>query len=214
MIRVTKAEQAPDDLEKKGYKSDGVYKQLLFDQNDKCYICERILTTDYEEEHLHSQNNYPSSEEEWDNLFIACGYCNKKKSNRFDDILNPSKNNIEDIIRQTFVPDKKSFEFECTGDSCSNEVQSTISLLNLVFNGRSLGMRKLREERFYKYFIEKYNFFCEAIDCYLSGKKDEYRQIIEDSLNIKSEFLGFKYAIIKENAVLYKDFGHLIVWNK
>ena len=102
MIRVTKAEQAPDDLEKKGYKSDDVNRLLLSDQNDKCYICERKLTTDYEVEHLHSQKNNPLMKDDWNNLFIACKYCNDKKGDRFDNILNPCKNNIEDIIRRFY----------------------------------------------------------------------------------------------------------------
>lgn len=65
---------------------------------DKCYICERIVTTDYEVEHLASRKNHKSGLNEWENLFIACNYCNDKKKNSFDGIKHPDSYNVEEVI--------------------------------------------------------------------------------------------------------------------
>jgi|GEM_PF-6586239 len=38
--------------------------------------------------------------------------------------------------------------------------------------------------------------------------------MLESQLSIDSEYLGFKYTIIKQNALLDKEFGKMVVWNK
>jgi len=58
MIRVRKREVAPEELVTKGYMDDAVKRVILEDQNDKCYVCERKVTTDYQVEHLSSQKAY------------------------------------------------------------------------------------------------------------------------------------------------------------
>ena len=44
MIRICKNADKPQTLDK-SYNTDEVCKQLLMDQNDKCYLWERHLTT-------------------------------------------------------------------------------------------------------------------------------------------------------------------------
>ena len=90
MIRVRKNITAPKSLSTtKKYDGEDVLRQLEEDHYKKCYLCERHLTTDFEVEHLLSRENYSDLEQNWKNLFWSCGYCNRKKSDKFDDILNP-----------------------------------------------------------------------------------------------------------------------------
>ena len=77
--------------------------------------------------------------------------------------------------------------------------------MNLLFNGK-LSYRNCREQRFYDEFIQKMNFFSYVVDEYMSGKKEQ--------LDIRSEYLGFKYAIIHSNDLLKHDFGDMTIWNK
>ena len=99
MIRVHKSPQAPSSLlSTSNYDGEDVKRLLNEDQHSKCYICERHRVTDFEIEHYKSQKYYSDLIRVWDNLFMGCGYCNRKKSNKFDNILNPIDNNIEDII--------------------------------------------------------------------------------------------------------------------
>ena len=112
MIRERKSENVPSSLlTTSQYDGEDVKAQLLEDLHEKCYICERKLGTDYEIEHFKSINNYPGLRQEWTNLFMACGYCNKKKSSSFDDNLYPLDTNIEDEIEQRidFSRNKASF---------------------------------------------------------------------------------------------------------
>lgn len=79
MIRERKSEKVPSSLlTTSQYDGEDVKAQLLEDQHEKCYICERKLGTDFEIEHLKSQENYSKLQRDWSNLFLACGYCNRK----------------------------------------------------------------------------------------------------------------------------------------
>ncbi|MDR1160998.1 MAG: HNH endonuclease [Tannerellaceae bacterium] len=209
MIRVKKSISEPSALQA-SYNHQDVCKQLLKDQNDKCYICEQRVVTDYQVDHLQSQHHYPKLKQEWANLFIACSYCNGRKSDN-DNILNPSKHNIEEIIIHQNNFDAKKVLFSSTDDSL--EISKTIGLLLQLFNGKEDIGRNFKEKRFYEEFLRKINLFLKIVDEYTSGNLT-YREAIDEELREESEFLGFKYHIIKDNRMLNKDFGHLIVWNK
>jgi uncharacterized protein (TIGR02646 family) len=212
MIRVRKSEEAPKALSS-GYNNDEVRKQLLDDQDGKCYLCERLLTTDYQVEHLQSQTNHPELTYAWNNLFISCSYCNQKKSDNHDDILLPHKENVEDVIVHHIAGNKVLFE----SDRNDAATASTIQLLTVLFNGK-LGPRKLKEQRFFDELIGKLAPFNKAIDGYLYSEnvteREKYRSYIESQLSTRSEYLAFKYHIILSNATLKRVFGHLTVWNK
>ena len=102
MIRVFKSANSPQSLlGKKAYVGEDAQLQLLDEQHEKCYICERKRDTDFEIEHLKSQsNNTEDLKYDWNNLLFACSYCNKKKLNNYDNILNPLIVNIEEEIKQ------------------------------------------------------------------------------------------------------------------
>ena len=60
MIRIKKSLCAPASLStSKQYDGEDVKEQLMKDQHEKCYICERKLVTDFEIEHFKSASNYP-----------------------------------------------------------------------------------------------------------------------------------------------------------
>ena len=45
-------------------------------------------------------------------------------------------------------------------------------------------------------------------------EKEYYYPVIKEQLDIRSEYLGFKYAIIHSNDLLKHDFGDMTIWNK
>ena len=210
MIQLQKTTTAPASLaNKKRYDGDDVKDLLAKDHYDKCYICERQRTTDFQIEHLHSQEHYPNERYNWENLFFVCSYCNGRKSSSFDGIANPTKEAIEEKIVQTLNYDKADF---ATNDT-SEAIQQTIVLLNRIFNGKN-SIRKVKEERFFEEFLSKMNNFEKAVNDYLSAPTSETKQVIRELLSIKEEFLGFKYWIIKGNPILSAEFSNDIVWNK
>ena len=212
MIRVRKREEAPKELATRGYSDDAVKHAILEDQDDKCYICERKVTTDYQVEHLVSQKNDEGGVNEWGNLYIACNYCNNKKRTSFDDIKHPDKYNVEDVIRHSVDLENERVIFSSAIDD--PKIKQTVNLLERMFNGTNAPKRVLNETRFYNKFKQSYNNFQSVVHDYLAGNCEEMRPVIEKQIDLKSEYLAFKYAIIMENEILRRDFGELVRWNK
>lgn len=80
MIRIRKSQGIPQSLATtKAYDGEDVKRQLLLDQDSKCYLCERLLGTDFEIEHFAGREGNLIND--WNNLLLSCGYCNRKKFN-------------------------------------------------------------------------------------------------------------------------------------
>lgn len=213
MIRVRKSVEAPLSLNNtRAYDGEDVKKQLLADQDSKCYLCERVLITEFEIEHLKSQYYHPELRQEWTNLLLVCSYCNGKKGNTYDDTISPIDNNIEDILKQTIDFDNAKVIFEVVSTSEISYNLKLVDLLGSIFNGKGK-IRKIKEENFFENFVMDIRHFQSLVVGYLCGKS-EYRRVIEDELSICNEFLGFKHWIIKGNKTLFDDFSSCIVWNK
>ena len=199
MIHVNKSMNPPPALASKGYSDDAVRKQLLSDQLDKCYLCERKLHTNYQAEHLKSRKNYPALENEWSNLFMACEYCNGKKLDDYDDILNPAFVHVELVISQKYDAKNETFCFEPVGEIVDDDSRKeTISLLNGLFNGKDPKMLTLKEQRFRQEFRMAYNAFQTLPNDWLAEQDDtEKLKAIELALSSEEEYLGFKYWLVE-----------------
>lgn len=212
MIRVRKSENAPEELATNGYKDDQVKRAILDDQDEKCYICERKVTTDYQVEHLVPQAKNDEEVNDWSNLYIACNYCNDKKKTSFDNLAHPDTYNVEEVIVHSFDAMKEQVVFTTT--STDPGVLQTVKLLERMFNGTNPPKRVLMETRFYNQFKMRYNHFQSVVHDYLAGRTEEMRPVIENLIGIKSDFLAFKYAVIMGNETLRRDFGEMVRWNK
>lgn len=210
MIKIRKSAEKPAELSK-AYNHSNVCRQIMSDQDNKCYLCEIIPLTDHRVDHFIPQEKASHLEKDWNNLLITCDYCNRKKWHIFDNILNPLIHPIEDVIYHTndFVAKKALF----IPKDHSPEVLQTTKLLSSIFNGKG-PIREFREERFYENYLQKINRFLNIVNEYLSNGKPEYKEAIKEELHIKSELLGFKYVIINDVPELKKEFGALTVWNK
>jgi len=175
-------------------------------------ICERQRTTDFHIEHLHSQKNYPVERYNWENLFFACSYCNGRKSDKFDGIVNPIKEAIEEKIVQKLNYRDNKADF-ITNDT-SETIQQTIKLLNRIFNGKQSNLRDFNEKAFFRDFSIRMSVFEQAVNDYLSAPTLETKEVVRELLSIEQEFLGFKYWIIKNNPTLFREFSNNIIWNK
>ena len=211
MIRERKNENVPSSLlTTSQYDGEDVKGQLLEDQHEKCYICERKLSTDFEIEHFKSKNNYPELRQEWTNLFLACGYCNKKKSSSFVDNLYPFDTNIEDEIEQRIDFSSNKASFVTTIDDVPH--QNTVRMLHVFYNGKKK-MRVIKEERFFDEAKQIMNRFLEKVNTFLMEPTPANRALVAAELSIEQEMLGFKYWVIRDNH-LEAEFKNEIVWNK
>lgn len=212
MIRVKKSEQVPESLTTtQAYNGEDVKLQLLNDQHDKCYLCERILCTDFQIEHLKSQQHNECHRQNWNNLFLVCSYCNGKKLDNFDDIVNPAQTNVELAIKQEI--DFSSQKTIFTPQIQSAEIYRTIQLLKIIHNGKSF-FRKTKEERFFENILSSVNDFMLLVKNYLETNTSESEAAVRSSLSVTKPVLGFKYWIIKSNPTLDAIFGQDIMWNK
>lgn len=212
MIKQKKETNAPESLARtKSYDGEDVKKQLLTDQSGKCYLCERVLTTDFEIEHLKSETHFPTLIQDWSNLFLSCRYCNGKKLENYDDILNPLETEVENVIKQEidFQGNKAMF----TNPTADEKVSKTIQLLNSIYNGTNR-CRKIKEERFFEHILSTINDFSKLVRDYLDNPSNENMLAVKEELSISKEALGFKYWIIKSNSRLESEFASEIVWNK
>ena len=212
MIRVSKNEQAPQSLSTtKAYDGEDVKHQLFDDQHSKCYICERSLITDFEIEQHKSEKNYPKLVQQWTNLLLSCRYCNGKKLDNYDNLLDPLTVNIEDEIKQEldFVNNTASF----TPLKISPAHIATIKLLNSVFNGIGK-LRRFKEEKFFEYTVSVINRFLVLVNAFLANQSKITEKAVRDELSIDREYLGFKYWIVKSNPILDSTFARDIKWNK
>lgn len=205
MIRVKKSSCAPASLSTTNqYDGEDVKEQLMKDQYEKCYICERKLVTDFEIEHFRSECNYPYLMQAWENLFMACGYCNRRKSDSFDNNVNPLTTNVEEEISQriNFSLNKADFVSSVTDIPHTD----TIKLLNVLYNGKD-GMkpRNLKEEKFFNYAKQKVIAFMRIVNDYMINPTEKNKQVVAEELSIDRELLGFKYWIICDNH-LVSDF--------
>lgn len=212
MIRVRKGPE-PEELAVSGYSADAVKSQLIADQDGKCYLCEREVGTDYEVEHLKSQHNHEELTNDWANLFLACSYCNGRKSDDFDGILNPANANVEQLVIQRYDSKSETFVFEpASGDGVA--VALTVQLLGRLFNGLRPKMPTLKEERFRAEFRQAYNLFVSRINAYLENPTEVARSCILSELAVKAEYLGFKYWLIMSDPHLRQTFEPAMNWNR
>ena len=211
MIKVEKSATIPESLlTTQAYDGQDVQRQLLCDQHRKCYICECSVEANYHIEHLNSQAN----RQDWNNLFLSCGYCNDKKLALYDNILDPVTNNIEDIIEQRL--DTYSKEAEFRSENNSTEVKQTIKLLENIFNGKEHdpNFRSPHEEVFYDRVEMSINDFMRKVVDYRMNSSQTNENVVREELAIDKELLGFKYWIIRDEPALNAVFGGDIIWNK
>lgn len=212
MIRIKKS--YPEGFDGKvNPHSQEVNRTLLADQHSKCYLCERITVTDYQVEHRKGKHEYKEFEKNWNNLLLSCSYCNNKKGDRFNRIIDPLDYNVEDQIRQIIDFKNKQVLFTSVEEEKKEETESTIELLNKLFNGKS-GLRNIREESFFEYVLSKMNLFQRAVIEYINTPSDQTANSVRKFLDISEELLGLKYWIIKSNPDLEKEFAKDIIWNK
>ncbi|WP_299288808.1 hypothetical protein [uncultured Mucilaginibacter sp.] len=215
MIRVYKSEVVPPSLQVencKKYDNQDVQDSLVKDQHQKCYLCEQNTNKSYQIEHLRAkaENFNPELKFVWTNLLLSCSYCNGRKPNSFK-LLDPVTNNVEDIIthRLDFSNNMVVFETSRNGIQENN----TTKLLSKLFNGE-VNLRDKKTQILFEDLQREIIFFLGLLNTYNLKKDHENKLKVIDSLNIKKEFLAFKYWIIKNNKTFYNDFKEYIIWNK
>ena len=123
MAYVNSGDKIPDHVKNK-YNHPDIKKALIHETHGKCMYCESYISAVAPEhiEHYRPKAIYPEKTFEWNNLGLACPWCNIKKSDSFDEacaIVNPYIENPDDFFVSlgTFIyhkPNNKRAELtEC-----------------------------------------------------------------------------------------------------
>ncbi len=212
MIRVRKSENVPGSLavaNPVAYDGQDVQAALVLDQDQKCYVCEQDHKQNFQVEHLKPKALFPELKYTWSNLFSACPYCNGRKPNNYE-ILDPTQHNIEEILVQKLDLSKKTIEVNTLRVGIQEEF--TAKLLKKIFNGQN-NIRDIKAQKLYDDLQREVIFFLTLLNDYKNENTPDNKQKIIDVLDIKKEYLAFKYWILKENN-LDSEFKDHFLWNK
>lgn len=210
MISINKRRKPPVKIDLSDtHVRESVASALGNDQHFKCYICERKCITDYQVEHLRCKSKCPSLKHKWSNLFLSCGYCNVKKSHKYNHCLNPARQPIERIIDQSIDMANARAVFTPLVNADTAEVKDTLSLLNAIYNGDGKH-RSLREQRFFDYTCQVIANFRAMLRDWLECPSESNRIKVSSELQMDKECLAFKYHDILTNISLYREFASLL----
>mgnify|MGYP002227949296 CR=1 FL=1 len=119
------------------YNIESVNQALKEIFHGKCYICENKAVTSYQIEHLVPHRGDKTLKYDWKNLFWSCAHCNNIKSDKYEPILDCTKEPVEKMIafrkRGYFGTDEK-LEFTSVGEE-REDVKNTIALLEAAYYG-------------------------------------------------------------------------------
>lgn len=208
-----KAEKAIESLRREkarsgSYNTPEVNAALREMFHGKCYICENKQITSYQIEHLVSHRGNADLKYDWNNLFLACAHCNNTKLDKYEPIIDCTKENVEALIalRRTgyFGTDEKLL-FEKLDDRI--EVENTIKLLQEVYYGSTpqkkmestILRRMLRKElSAFKEYVREYH---EAED----EEKEDLKYLLQKELRDSSPLAAFKRWLIRDNREVYAE---------
>ena len=208
-----KAEKAIESLRRDkarsgSYNTPEVNAALREMFHGKCYICENKQITSYQIEHLVSHRGNADLKYDWNNLFLACAHCNNTKLDKYEPIIDCTKENVEALIafRRTgyFGTDEKLL-FEKLDYRI--EVENTIKLLQEVYYGSTpqkkmestILRRMLRKElSAFKEYVREYH---EAED----EEKEDLKYLLQKELRDSSPFAAFKRWLIRDNREVYAE---------
>lgn len=207
MINLKRSFPAPEILKEEKQKKNGSYNQkevldrLKQDFHNKCYICETKPGT-LNIEHLISHKGNKDLKFDWENLFLSCGHCNNIKLNDYDNILDCTKEDVENCISYRFEPllPKAKVKIEALKDD--DRVKKTVELLDKVYNGTTV-LKNMESENIRKKLLDELMKFQKMIYNYEYEDFDEEDKLmllqkIKSSLKDSSEYTAFKRWMIKD----------------
>lgn len=203
-----KAQLAIENLQKIGqkgtYNIESVNQALREIFYGKCYICENKKATSYQIEHLIPHHGDEKLKYNWQNLFFSCAHCNNIKSDKYDPILDCTKEPVEKLIafrKKGYFGSEEKLEFT----SCVEEnekINNTIALLEDVYYG-TIPQKKMEARIIRKELRKELSKFKEYVREYQEVDDDEEKEDIEfllkRELNNSSAFTAFKRWLIWDN---------------
>ncbi|MBD5358301.1 MAG: hypothetical protein HDR88_18840 [Bacteroides sp.] len=212
--KVTEKSQKAIDSLKKEKSKNGSYnipevnaalKEMF---HGKCYICENKQITSYQIEHLIPHRGNIELKYDWNNLFLACAHCNNTKLDKFDPIIDCTKENVEELIafrkKGYFGTDEKLI-FDML--DCRIETRNTVRLLQEVYYG-STPQKKMEATILRRILRKELSEFKEYVREYKEAEdeeKEDLKCLLQQQLRDSSPFAAFKRWLIRDNKDAYPE---------
>ena len=196
------------------YRSKPVYELLINDCYNKCYLCEDG-SMPLDVEHLIPHGGDAALKYDWNNLLVACEYCNNTKNRKeFAQIINCIVDNPEDYLKITLIPKDGGLQdqyVEVVAITNNKTAIVTKNLLDLIYNGDNTPRRCFYSPKLRKKVLEEHNRFTKLLADYLiepnQTYKNLYQQEIIDMINKSSIFAAIKRNVIRDTPNYFQEFG-------
>ncbi len=174
----------------------------------KCYICENRQIVSYQIEHLNPHRGNTELKFDWDNLFLSCAYCNNTKSDKYDPIIDCTKENVERMIafrKEGYFGSDEKLVFEMLDRRV--ETENTVKLLQEVYYG-STPQKKMEAKILRRMLRKELSEFKEYVREYKEAEdeeKEDLKFLLQQQLKDSSPFAAFKRWLIRDNKDAYSE---------
>ena len=211
--RTEKANEAIESLKREkakngSYNTPEVNAALKEMFHGKCYICENKQITSYQIEHLIPHHGNIELKYDWNNFFLACAHCNNIKLDKFDPIIDCTKENVEERIafrKEGYFGRDEKLIFEKL--DLKIETQNTVKLLQEVYYG-STPQKKMEAKILRKILRKELSEFKEYVREYREAEdeeRDDLKYLLWKQLSDSSPFAAFKRWLIRDNKEAYPE---------
>ena len=174
----------------------------------KCYICENKQITSYQIEHLVPHRGNIDLKYDWNNLFLACAHCNNIKLDKFDPIIDCTKENVEELIafrKRGYFGIDEELVFDVLDHR--PEIKNTVKLLHEVYYG-STPQKKMEATIIRRLLRIELSNFKEYVREYTEAEdeeKEDLKYLLQQQLRDDSPFAAFKRWLIRDNSDTYPE---------
>lgn len=193
---------------KSTYNTPEVNAALLEMFHGKCYICENKQITSYQIEHLYPHHGNMDLKYNWENLFLSCAHCNNTKLDKYDPILNCTKENVEKRIafrKRGYFGTEEELIFEAL--DADEETINAQKLLQEVYYGAT-PQKKIEAKILRRTLRKELSEFKEYVREYQEAEgeeREDLRYLLKQQLGDSSPFAAFKRWLIKDNKETYPE---------
>jgi len=203
MVKINKSEVPGKITCDADYRKDPVFKKIKEDCYEKCYLCE-FHSTSYRVEHIVPRDKKPELAHEWDNLLLACPHCNEIKGDKYDNILDCTKVDPEDVINFKYIPypmSKPEFTLKEVDESLALQGKQTVELLNEIFLLPYTDQKFYEAEALCDKLYEAIEKFKERVQNYREAREEDKKECytyVSMSIRRSYPFAAFTRAVARE----------------
>lgn len=184
------------------YNTEVVNAALYEVFHGKCYICEKKEITSFQIEHLIPHEGNLDLKYDWYNLFWSCAHCNNIKSNKYNPIIDCTKENVEEKIafrKEGYFGTDERFIFVPLDQD--ENTQNTVALLNDAYYGTT-PQKKMEARMLRKNLREDISNFKNYVREYLEATgedREDLKLLIKKELSDNSQFTAFKRWLVRDS---------------